>query len=68
MDKHNIPLDKIVLISTDGAKSMTGIRKGFFAIVKEKINHEILVTIFTIHISFTKKRFVRKHFRIKFVK
>ncbi|GFU30157.1 general transcription factor II-I repeat domain-containing protein 2B [Trichonephila clavipes] len=24
MDKHPIPLDKIVLISTDGAKSMTG--------------------------------------------
>ncbi|KAG8235195.1 hypothetical protein J437_LFUL014159 [Ladona fulva] len=28
MDKHHIPLDKIVSISTDGAKSMTGVRKG----------------------------------------
>ncbi|XP_071035196.1 protein FAM200C-like [Parasteatoda tepidariorum] len=27
MDKHHIPLYKIVSISTDGAKSMTGVRK-----------------------------------------
>lgn len=43
MDKHHIAIDKIVLISTDAAKSMTGVRKGFVAILKEKINHEILV-------------------------
>ncbi|GFV22629.1 uncharacterized protein TNCV_2078191 [Trichonephila clavipes] len=43
MDKHHIPLNKIVSISTDGAKSMTGIRKGSVAILKEKINHKILV-------------------------
>ncbi|GFV50879.1 general transcription factor II-I repeat domain-containing protein 2 [Trichonephila clavipes] len=43
MDKHHIPLDKIVLVSTDGAKSMAGVRKGFVAILKEKLNHEILV-------------------------
>ncbi|XP_050516438.1 general transcription factor II-I repeat domain-containing protein 2-like [Diabrotica virgifera virgifera] len=42
MDKHNIPLNKIVSISTDGEKSMTGVRKGFVAILREKINHEIL--------------------------
>ncbi|GFY33657.1 SCAN domain-containing protein 3 [Trichonephila clavipes] len=36
MDKHHIPLDKSVSISTDGAKSMTGVRKGFVAILKEK--------------------------------
>ncbi|GFY03935.1 uncharacterized protein TNCV_1197141 [Trichonephila clavipes] len=30
------PLDKIVSISTDGAKSMTGVRKGFVAILKNK--------------------------------
>ena len=43
MDKHHIPLDKIVSIATDGAKSMTGVRKGFVAILREKINYEILV-------------------------
>ncbi|GFV88380.1 SCAN domain-containing protein 3 [Trichonephila clavipes] len=32
MDKHHIPLDKIVSISTDEAKSMTGVRKEFVAI------------------------------------
>ncbi|GFS69276.1 HTH La-type RNA-binding domain-containing protein [Trichonephila clavipes] len=31
MDKHHIPLDKIVSISTDGAKSKTGVRKGDFS-------------------------------------
>lgn len=41
IEKHHIPLDKIFSISTDGAKSMTGIRNGFVAILKEKINHEI---------------------------
>ncbi|GFY13302.1 protein ZBED8 [Trichonephila clavipes] len=49
MDKHHIPLDKIVSISTDEAKSMTGVRKEFFAILKEKINHEILVYHCIIH-------------------
>jgi hypothetical protein len=49
MDKHHIPLDKIVSISTDGAKSMTGVRKGFVAILKEKINHEILAYHCIIH-------------------
>ncbi|XP_065672029.1 general transcription factor II-I repeat domain-containing protein 2-like [Hydra vulgaris] len=43
MDKNHIPLDKIVSISTDVAKSMTGVRKGFVAILKEKKNHDILV-------------------------
>ena len=32
MDKHHIPLDIIVSISTDGAKSKTGVRKWFLAI------------------------------------
>ncbi|GFX13325.1 uncharacterized protein TNCV_2907481 [Trichonephila clavipes] len=36
MDKYHIPLDKIVSISTDGVKGMTGVRKGFVAILKEK--------------------------------
>ncbi|GFW10914.1 general transcription factor II-I repeat domain-containing protein 2B [Trichonephila clavipes] len=49
MDKYHIPLDKIVSISTDGAKSMTGVRKGLVAILKEKINHEILVYHCIIH-------------------
>ncbi|GFV52791.1 general transcription factor II-I repeat domain-containing protein 2 [Trichonephila clavipes] len=49
MDKHHILLDKIVSISTDGAKSMTGVRKGFFATLKEKINPEILVYHCIIH-------------------
>ncbi|GFX05939.1 protein ZBED8 [Trichonephila clavipes] len=49
MDKHHILLDKIVSISTDGAKSMTGVRKWFVAIFKEKINHEILVYHCIIH-------------------
>jgi len=49
MDKHHIPLDKIVSILTDGIKSMTGVRKGFIAILKEKINHEILVYHCLIH-------------------
>ncbi|XP_031331198.1 general transcription factor II-I repeat domain-containing protein 2-like [Photinus pyralis] len=34
MQKHEIPLNKIVSIATDGARSMTGIRKGFVAILK----------------------------------
>lgn len=43
-DKHHIPLDKIVSISTDVTKSMTGVgRKVFVAILKEKINHKRLV-------------------------
>ncbi|GFV21634.1 general transcription factor II-I repeat domain-containing protein 2A [Trichonephila clavipes] len=29
MDKHHIPLDKVVSISTDGAKYMTSVRKGY---------------------------------------
>ncbi|GFV06866.1 uncharacterized protein TNCV_2282641 [Trichonephila clavipes] len=33
MDKHHIPLDKIVSISTDGFKSMTSVRKGFVVIL-----------------------------------
>ncbi|XP_065665398.1 general transcription factor II-I repeat domain-containing protein 2-like [Hydra vulgaris] len=49
MDKHHIPLDKIVSILTNGAKSMTGVRKEFVAILKEKINHEILVYHCIIH-------------------
>lgn len=43
VQKHHIPLDKIVSVSTDGAKSMTRVRKGFVSILKEKINHKILV-------------------------
>ncbi|GFW96528.1 SCAN domain-containing protein 3 [Trichonephila clavipes] len=65
MAKHHILLDKIVANSTDGAKSMTGVRKRFAAILKEK--NKSRDTCFTI-VSFTKKRFVRKHFRMKFVK
>ncbi|KAH0808349.1 hypothetical protein GEV33_014442 [Tenebrio molitor] len=49
IEKHHIPLDKIVSISTDGAKSMTGVRNGFVAILKEKINHEILTYHCIIH-------------------
>ena len=49
MEKHHIPLEKIVSISTDGAKSMTGVRKGFVSILKDKINHEILVYHCIIH-------------------
>uniref|UniRef100_A0A8C4X7H4 HAT C-terminal dimerisation domain-containing protein n=1 Tax=Erpetoichthys calabaricus TaxID=27687 RepID=A0A8C4X7H4_ERPCA len=49
MEKHHIPLDKIVSISTDGAKSMTGVRKGFVSILTEKMNHEILVYHCIIH-------------------
>ncbi|KAG8453209.1 hypothetical protein GDO86_000003 [Hymenochirus boettgeri] len=49
IEKYHIQLDKIVSISTDGAKSMTGIRKGFVAIMKEKINHEILTYHCIIH-------------------
>ncbi|GFU06725.1 uncharacterized protein TNCV_4353061 [Trichonephila clavipes] len=49
MDKHHIPFDKIVSISTDAAKSMTGVRKGCVAILKEIINHEILVYNCIIH-------------------
>lgn len=48
-EKHQIPLEKIVSISTDGAKSMTGARNGFVAILKEKINHEILTYHCIIH-------------------
>ncbi|GFU19337.1 general transcription factor II-I repeat domain-containing protein 2 [Trichonephila clavipes] len=47
MDKHHIPLDKIVSISTDGTKRMTGVRKWFFAILKEK--NKILVYHCIIH-------------------
>ncbi|KAK4880600.1 hypothetical protein RN001_008746 [Aquatica leii] len=36
MDKYHIPLEKIVSILTDGAKSMTGVRKGFVAILNKK--------------------------------
>ncbi|CAK6438343.1 unnamed protein product [Pipistrellus nathusii] len=42
IEKHHIPIDKIVSVSTDGAESMTGVRNGFVAILKEKISHEIL--------------------------
>ncbi|XP_036185460.1 uncharacterized protein LOC118667020 isoform X3 [Myotis myotis] len=49
IEKHHIPLDKIVSISTDGSKSMTGVRNGFVAILKEKINHEILTYHCIIH-------------------
>ncbi|GFX10699.1 general transcription factor II-I repeat domain-containing protein 2A [Trichonephila clavipes] len=49
MDKHHVPLDKIGSISTDEAKSMTSVRKGVVAILKEKINHEILVYHCIIH-------------------
>ncbi|XP_028003621.2 general transcription factor II-I repeat domain-containing protein 2-like [Eptesicus fuscus] len=49
IEKHHIPLDKIVSISTDRAKSMTGVRNGFVAILKEKINHEILTYHCIIH-------------------
>ena len=36
MNKYNSPLDKIVWISTVGAKSITGIRKEFAAIYNNK--------------------------------
>ncbi|XP_059530893.1 general transcription factor II-I repeat domain-containing protein 2A-like isoform X5 [Myotis daubentonii] len=49
IEKHHIPLDKIVSISTDGSKSMTSVRNGFVAIVKEKINHDILTYHCIIH-------------------
>ncbi|GFX08564.1 protein ZBED8 [Trichonephila clavipes] len=49
MDKHHIPLDKIVSISTDGAKSTTGIKKRVVAILKKNIFHEILVYHCIIH-------------------
>ncbi|XP_065665428.1 protein FAM200C-like [Hydra vulgaris] len=49
MDKHHIPLVKIVSILTDGAKSMTSVRKGFVAILKEKINHKVHVYHCIIH-------------------
>ncbi|XP_075210344.1 protein FAM200C-like [Lycorma delicatula] len=41
-EEHQIPLEKIVSISTDGEKSMTGARNGIVAILKEKMNHDIL--------------------------
>lgn len=40
--KNYISLNKIVSIATDGAKSMTGAKKGFVSILKEKINHEVI--------------------------
>uniref|UniRef100_A0A8C5PAV1 HAT C-terminal dimerisation domain-containing protein n=1 Tax=Leptobrachium leishanense TaxID=445787 RepID=A0A8C5PAV1_9ANUR len=49
IEKYHIPLDKIVSIATDGAKSMTGVRNGFVAIMKEKITHEILTYHCIIH-------------------
>ncbi|CAK6435131.1 unnamed protein product [Pipistrellus nathusii] len=49
IQKHHIPLDKIVSVSTDGGNSMTDIRNGFVAILKEKINHEILTYHCIIH-------------------
>ncbi|XP_036275872.1 general transcription factor II-I repeat domain-containing protein 2A isoform X2 [Pipistrellus kuhlii] len=49
IERHHIPLDKIVSISTDGAKSMTDVRNGFVDILKEKINHEILTYHCIIH-------------------
>lgn len=42
MEKNHIPLNNIVSIATDGAKSMTGVRKGFVSILKGKINHEVI--------------------------
>ncbi|XP_065673851.1 general transcription factor II-I repeat domain-containing protein 2A-like [Hydra vulgaris] len=51
MDKHHIPLDKIVSILTDWTKSMAGVRKGFVAILKKKINYEILVYHCIIHLE-----------------
>ena len=48
-NKYNIPLDKILSVSTDGDKSMAGIRKGFVAILKEKIIHDILIYHCIIH-------------------
>ncbi|XP_036177180.1 general transcription factor II-I repeat domain-containing protein 2A-like, partial [Myotis myotis] len=57
IEKHHIPLVKIVSISTDGSKSMTGVRNGFVAILKEKINHEILTIA-----SFIKKRLCAQTF------
>ncbi|GFX03396.1 uncharacterized protein TNCV_4634081 [Trichonephila clavipes] len=41
MDKHHIPLDKNVSISTDGAKSMTCVRKGFEIQLLDLKNKEI---------------------------
>lgn len=43
MKKYHILLDKIVSYSTDGAKNITSVKKRFIAILKNKINHEILV-------------------------
>ncbi|XP_076763723.1 general transcription factor II-I repeat domain-containing protein 2A-like [Xylocopa sonorina] len=48
---HSGPKEKLLglLPLKNGAKSMTGVRKGFVAILKEKIYHEILVYHCIIH-------------------
>ncbi|GFX04405.1 uncharacterized protein TNCV_3975511 [Trichonephila clavipes] len=52
--KHQIPLEKTVSISTERAKGMTSARNGFVAILKEKINRDILTLAL-----FIKKHYVR---------
>ncbi|XP_036181109.1 protein ZBED8-like, partial [Myotis myotis] len=49
IEKHHIPLDKIVSVSTDGSKNMISVRNGFVAILKEKINHNIFTYHCIIH-------------------
>ena len=48
MDKHNIPMDKLGSICTDGAPAMLGNKSGFCTLVKRLAPH---VTV--IHCAYT---------------
>ncbi|GBL81881.1 General transcription factor II-I repeat domain-containing protein 2A [Araneus ventricosus] len=49
LEDNRIDINKIVLIATDGARSMTGIHRGATSILQKKINHEILTFHCIIH-------------------
>ncbi|XP_029655060.1 protein FAM200A-like [Octopus sinensis] len=48
-ETNYIPLNKIVSISTDGAESMLGSRKGFITLIKRRIDHEVITLHCIIH-------------------
>ncbi|XP_029657866.1 uncharacterized protein LOC115232163 [Octopus sinensis] len=48
-ETNYIPLNKIVSISTDGAESMLGSRKGFITLIKIRIDHEVITLHCIIH-------------------
>ncbi|GBM52605.1 hypothetical protein AVEN_16724-1 [Araneus ventricosus] len=49
LEDNGIDINKIVSISTDGARSMTGIHRGVTSILQKKINQEILTFHCIIH-------------------